>query len=170
MAGTAVTGERFRQGMTFQEYLDQMTTNKDRFLQQLAEVQVTPEEQAVFRNRRDRLHVLVITEDWCGDAISNFPVLARMVEGAPNVEMRVFLRDRNPDLMDLYLNRGIYRSIPVFVFFDAQMREVARFIERPPSVTEYMEQKQLELRRAMREEKKVEWRRAAAEEIRKILA
>ena len=73
-----------------------------------------------------------------------------MVEGAPNVEMRVFLRDQNPDLMDQYLNRGIFRSIPVFVFFDQDMKEVARFIERPPKITEYMEQKQLELRRQLR--------------------
>ena len=41
----------------------------------------------------------MITEDWCGDALYNLPVLAKMVEGAPNVEMRVFLRDRNPELM-----------------------------------------------------------------------
>jgi hypothetical protein len=164
-----VTKERFAQGMTFRQYLDQMTTNKDKFLEQLAAVRIRPEDRAVFTDRPGRLNVLVLTEDWCGDALSNFPVLAKMVEGAPNVEMRVFLRDQNPDLMDQYLNRGLYRSIPVFVFFDGDMREVARFIERPPVVTEYMEQKQLELRRAMRAEKAEEWRQAATEEIRKIL-
>ena len=99
----------------------------------------------MFASRHEKLNVLVITEDWCGDALTNLPVLARMVEGAPNVEMRVFLRDQNPDLMDQYLNRGLFRSIPVFVFFDEDMNEVARFIERPPKITEYMEQKQLEL-------------------------
>jgi hypothetical protein len=164
-----VTKERFQQGMTFQQYLDQMTTNKEKFLQHLAEVKVRPEDKAVFTNRKGKLHVLVITEDWCGDALTNFPVLAKMVGGAPNVEMRVFLRDRNPDLMDRYLNQGIYRSIPVFAFFDEHMNEVARFIERPPSVTEYMEKKQLELRRAMREEKKEEWRQAAVDEIKSVL-
>ena len=164
-----ITKERFAQGMTFPQYLDQMTTNKDKFLEQLAAVRVRPEDRAVFAGRRHPLKVLVLTEDWCGDALSNFPVLAKMVEGVPGVEMRVFLRDQNPDLMDQYLNRGLYRSIPVFVFFDGDMREVARFIERPPVVTEYMEQKQLELRRAMRAEKAEEWRQAATEEIRKIL-
>lgn len=164
-----VTRERFQQGMTYQQYLDQMTTNKDKFLQQLAEVRVRPEDRAVFVNRKEKLNILVITEDWCGDALSNFPVLAKMVEGAPNVEMRVFLRDRNPDLMDRYLNQGLYRSIPVFVFFDDRMNELARFVERPPSVTEYMEKKQLELRRAMREERKEEWRQAAVDHIETLL-
>jgi hypothetical protein len=165
-----VTRERFAQGMTFQQYLDQMTTNQDKFREALESVRLTPRDRAAFAERPGKLNVLVLTEDWCGDALTNFPVLARMVEGLPNVEMRVFLRDQNPDLMDQYLNRGIYRSIPVFVFFDEQMREVGRFVERPPRVTEYMEQKQLELRRRLRAEHGDEWRQTAAEEIRSLLA
>ncbi len=164
-----VTKERFNQGMTFQQYLDQMTTNKDKFVQNMAEATIRPADRAVFTGRKEKLRVLVLTEDWCGDALTNFPVLAKMVEGAPNVEMRVFLRDRNPDLIDQYLNQGMFRSIPVFVFFGDQMNELARFVERPPSVTEYMERKQLELRRAMREEKKDEWRQAAVEELKTLL-
>jgi hypothetical protein len=83
--------------------------------------------------------------------------------------MRVFLRDQNPDLMDQYLNRGLYRSIPVFVFFDDHMQELARFVERPPRITEFVEQKQLELRRQLRAQHGAEWQRAAAEEIRSLL-
>jgi hypothetical protein len=164
-----VTRQRFAQGMTFQQYLDQMNTNKDKFLETLAAVHVTPQDRAVFASRGEKLNVLVLTEDWCGDALTNFPVLARMVEGARNVEMRVFLRDQNPDLMDQYLNRGLFRSIPVFVFFDEDMKELARFVERPPKITEFMEQKQLELRRQLRAQHGDEWRRAAAEEIRALL-
>src|SRR5687767_14394946 len=113
-----VTKERFAEGMTFQQYLDQMTTNKEKFVESLDAVRLTPPARAALADRPGKLNVLVITEDWCGDALTNFPVLAKMVEGLPNVEMRVFLRDRNPDLMDQYLNRGIFKSIPVFVFFD----------------------------------------------------
>jgi hypothetical protein len=164
-----VTRQRFAQGMTFQQYLDQMTTNKDKFLEAMAAVHVAPHDRAVFARGKEKLNILVLTEDWCGDALTNFPVLARMVEGAPDVEMRVFLRDQNPDLMDQYLNRGLYRSIPVFVFFDADMKEIARFVERPPKITEYMEQKQLDLRRQLRTQHGDEWRQAAAEEIRALL-
>ena len=52
------------------------------------------------------------------------------------MEMRVFLRDANPDVMDQYLKRGLYRTIPVFVFFDEHMTELARFMERQDVVTE----------------------------------
>lgn len=131
-----VTAERFAQGMTFPEYLAQMRTNKERFAKRLAETEIRPEDREAIRALGRKLRVLVITEDWCGDALVGFPGLARLVEDAPDVEMRVFLRDANPDLMDRYLKRGLYRTIPVFVLFDEQMNEVARFMERQDVVTE----------------------------------
>jgi hypothetical protein len=75
---------------------------------------------------------MVITEDWCGTSLAEVPTVARMVEGNPDIEMRFFLRDANPDLMDQYLKSGLYRAIPVFALFDEHMNEVARFIEHRP--------------------------------------
>jgi len=130
------TAERFAQGMTFPEYLDQMRTNKERFVRFMAEATIAVEHREALRRLGPRLRVLVITEDWCGDALHSFPALARLVEDEPGVEMRVFLRDRNPDVMDQYLKRGQYRTIPVFVFFDEQMNELARFMERQDVMNE----------------------------------
>jgi hypothetical protein len=129
-----VTPERFAQGMSFAAYLAQMRTNKERFEKRMADSEITPADREAIRGRK--LKILVITEDWCGDALVGFPALARLVEGAPDVEMRVFLRDENPDVMDQYLKRGLYRTIPVFVFFDERMNELARFMERQDVVTE----------------------------------
>jgi len=129
-----VTPERFAQGMTCAAYLAQMRSNKERFEQRMAATELTSADREAIRARK--LKILVITEDWCGDALVGFPGLARLVEGAPDVEMRVFLRDANPDVMDQYLKRGLYRTIPVFVFFDEHMTELARFMERQDVVTE----------------------------------
>jgi len=129
-----VTPERFAQGMTFAAYLAQMRSNKERFEQRMAGTELTPADREAIRRRK--LKILVITEDWCGDALVGFPGLARLVEGEPDVEMRVFLRDANPDVMDQYLKRGLYRTIPVFVVFDEHMTELARFMERQDVVTE----------------------------------
>lgn len=164
-----VMRERFMRGMTFQQYVDQMGTNKETFVKFLSEVKIKPEDREAIRKLGGKLNVMVITEDWCGDALYNFPVLAKLVEGMPGVEMRVFLRDQNPDLMDQYLNKGIFRSIPVFVFFDENMNEVARFVERPPKVTEEIEAKMLEARRALRAEKALVWRQAVVDEVRSLL-
>jgi hypothetical protein len=164
-----ITKERFAQGMTFPQYLDQMGTNKEKFVHLLQEAKIKPEDRAALDKLGKKLKVLVITEDWCGDALYNFPILAKLVEGHPGVELRVFLRDKNPDLMDQYLNQGLYRSIPVFAFFDEGMKEVARFIERPPAQTEEIEKKMLEVRRALRAERYPEWREGVVKEIRSLL-
>lgn len=164
-----VTKERFKQGMTLDQYLAQMGTNKEKFVEFLGEIKIGPEDKQALDKLGKKLNVLVITEDWCGDALYNVPVLAKMVEGNPNIEMRIFLRDKNPDLMDQYLNQGLYRSIPVFAFFDESMNEVARFIERPPAQTEELEKKMLEVRRALRAERYRDWRGGVVKEIRSLL-
>jgi hypothetical protein len=128
-----VTAERFAQGMTVQEYVDQMSMNRERFVRALAEATITPSDLQVLERLDRPRKVLVITEDWCGTSLGCVPFAAKLVEASPGVEMRVFLRDQNPDLMDRYLKKGLYRSIPVIVFFDERMREVARFIEERPA-------------------------------------
>jgi hypothetical protein len=129
-----VTPERFAEGLTFAQYLAQMRSNKERFEKRMADAEITGADREALRGRK--LKVLVITEDWCGDALVGFPALARLVEDASDVEMRVFLRDANPDVMDQYLKKGLYRTIPVIVFFDEQMNELARYMERQDVVTE----------------------------------
>ncbi|PYN22287.1 MAG: hypothetical protein DMD99_17415 [Candidatus Rokuibacteriota bacterium] len=127
-----VTKERFAQGMTLAQYIDQMSANKARFVKALAETTITPDEAQALERLGATRRVMVITEDWCGTSLAEVPAMARMVEGNPGIEMRFFLRDANPDLMDQYLKSGLYRAIPVFALFDEHMNEVARFIEHRP--------------------------------------
>jgi len=127
-----VTAERFAQGLTLPEYVAQMGVNRERFVRALEAAAIRPDDEQVLERLPGTAKVLVITEDWCGTSIAYIPFVARLVEGRPGIEMRIFLRDANPDIMDRYLKRGLYRSIPVFVFFDREMNELARFIEAPP--------------------------------------
>jgi hypothetical protein len=46
------------------------------------------------------------------------------------MDLRVFLRDENPDIMDEFLsNNGKSRAIPVFVFYTADTKYIAHFTE-----------------------------------------
>jgi Thioredoxin len=127
-----VTKERFEQGLTLEQYVDQMSVNRERFVEALDETIIEPEEARVLERLGAARRVLVITEDWCGTCLAEVPFVAKLIEGRPGIEMRLFPRDANLDLMDQYLKKGLYRSIPVFAFFDEHMNEVARFIETRP--------------------------------------
>lgn len=128
-----VTKERFAEGLTLAQYIDQMGMNKGSLLRAIDAVAIRPEDARVLERLAGTAKVLVITEDWCGTSIAYLPVVVKLVESRPDIELRVFLRDENPDVMDQFLKKGLYRSIPVFVFFDADMNELARFIEQRPA-------------------------------------
>jgi hypothetical protein len=76
------------------------------------------------------LQLLVIVEDWCGDASNTVPVLARLAQLAPGLELRVIARDAHPEVMDRYLTNGS-RSIPIVVVLDESFRELGYWGPRP---------------------------------------
>lgn len=133
---SSVSAERFAQGMTYEAYKAQMTRNQERFAANERQLVLDDADLAAFRQLPQRLPVLVLAEDWCGDVIDNLPILGHIAAQSGTLDVRIFPRDQHPDLMDQYLNQGQFRSIPVFVFFDEQFNELGRFIERPARVTE----------------------------------
>ncbi len=74
--------------------------------------------------------LLVIAEDWCGDASNTIPVIAKLAEMVPALELRVIARDENPDLMDQYLTNGS-RSIPIVIALNDEFEEVGHWGPRP---------------------------------------
>jgi hypothetical protein len=129
-----ITGERFAQGLTFPQYLQQMSMNRDRYEKALAGLTLTPADARVLERYGATRKIMIITEDWCGTSLAYVPVIVKMVESRPDIELRVFPRDRNPDVMDQYLKCGQFRSIPVIVLFDGAMNELVQFIESRPAV------------------------------------
>ena len=81
--------------------------------------------------------VLLINEDWCGDAVNTVPVIARLAEAVPGIELRIVKRDENPELMDEYLT-GTARSIPLVVLLDEDFRPRGRWGPRPAELQEFV--------------------------------
>ena len=140
-----VTAERFSQGMTYDQYKEQMTRSREQLEANEKNLRLNADDLAVFKKLPRPLNVLAIGEDWCGDVIANLPVLGRIAKESGKLNVKVFLRDQNLDLTDQFLKEGKYRSIPIVVFFDDDFKELGRFIERPKSVTELRAKKRLEL-------------------------
>lgn len=66
---------------------------------------------------------VVLTEAWCGDAAQNVPAIVKIADASPLVEVKLLLRDENPEIMDAYLTNG-GRSIPKVIALDAETLEV----------------------------------------------
>ena len=131
-----ITRERFESGLTYDQYKQQMTQNRERLEENERRVRIGASDLVALKSLPEPLKVLAIVEDWCGDVIAGLPVIGRLAADTGMLDVRVFLRDANLDLMDQCLKEGKYRSIPVFVFLDQGLNELGRLIERPASVTE----------------------------------
>jgi hypothetical protein len=140
-----ITKERFESGLTYQAFKEAMTRNRDRVEANEKRVAIDPETARAFRSLPRPLNVVVLAEDWCGDVIANLPVLGRLADEVETLNVRIFYRDKNLDLMERWLNQGKFQSIPVFAFFDEGFHELGHWIERPASVTELRARKRREI-------------------------
>ena len=136
---------RFDQGLSYDAFKAQMTRNRERLEENEKRVDLAKENVAAFRALPRPVKVVVLAEDWCGDVIANLPVLGRLAQESGTLDVRIFLRDQNDDIMQRYLNKGQFKSIPVFVFFDEDFRELGHWIERPASVTEIRAKRRKEI-------------------------
>ncbi len=140
-----MTAERFAGGLTYDAFKAGMTRNRDRLEENERRVELDAATVRAFRALARPLNVVVLAEDWCADVIANLPVLGRLAREVGTLNVRIFYRDQNLDLMARWLNQGKYQSIPVFAFFDEGFRELGHWIERPASVTELRARKRREI-------------------------
>lgn len=161
--------ERFDKATTFDQYVDQMKVNKETMRQFTDEVEISDEDLAWWKSQ-GKINVYALTYDGCGDALYNIPVLAKIAQQCPNVDLRVVQRDENLDIMDQFKNQGMFRSVPTFIFMDENLNEIGNLKERAESMTQIMEAEQLKVRRSLREQYKDAWRQEMTREFRSVVA
>lgn len=134
---SVVTAARFAQGLAYSDFVAQATVNQDKFLANGANVPLSEEDISFFRKAAAHpsgpAKILTLAEAWCGDVYRELPTAARIAE-ATGMELRVFLRDQNLDIMEEFLsNGGKSRAIPVFVFYTRELKYIAHWTERSAS-------------------------------------
>ena len=125
----ALTEEKFNQGMSTQEYIDQIKVNKLPFLDIFQALDVPAKVKSQFDGLAEPLRLAVFTADWCGDAVSTTPTILRMAESTPKLSGKVFNRDDELELTNSFLPENRAGTVPVFVVLDSSMKEIARFVE-----------------------------------------
>ena len=84
-----------------------------------------------------RRHLLVLLEDWCGDAVNTIPALAALAAASDTLDLRILERDANPDLMATHLTNGAH-AIPIVIVLDEQYRELGWWGPRPAALQSWV--------------------------------
>ncbi len=125
----ALTAEKFSQGMSTQEYIEQIKVNKQPFLDIYQAVEIPAETQRFFDGLSQPLKLAVFTSDWCGDALSTTPTILRLADSSEKLDLEVFNRDDELELTNSFLPEHRAGTVPVFIVLDQDMGEITRFIE-----------------------------------------
>ena len=133
----------FYKGLTIEQYIDSMNVNKEKLLH-IKQNYLLHATDEIHSLQELHLKAIVITADWCGDAMVNIPILLRIAE-ATNIDVRFILRDSNLELMDQYLTNGTARSIPIFIFIDGKGNELAVWGPRAAKIQESFDELKAQL-------------------------
>ena len=121
----------------YDEYLQSAKKNESLWRGVYKTTQIPEWAHQLACERGPGVRLLAIVEDWCGDASSTIPILARLGDEADCLEMRVIRRDEHPEVMDRYLTNGS-RSIPIVIALDQDFGELGHWGPRPAAIQEWV--------------------------------
>jgi hypothetical protein len=79
--------------------------------------------------------VVAIAEDWCGDVVRHAPVLQRMAEAGPRLQVRYISRQQHPEVFARFLTNG-GEAIPKFIFLSEGFVECGNWGPMPEACKE----------------------------------
>lgn len=150
-----VERRRYDEASRFADYLGTVVQHAGLWRGVYRTAAVAPEAVERLRAVPGRWRLLALSEDWCSDAVSTLPVIARLAE-LSGVDLRVLSRDANTDLMDAHLTSGT-RSIPVVMALDGENREHGWWGPRPSALQRWFRNEAVLLAREDRTRRKRAW-------------
>jgi hypothetical protein len=136
---SVVTPERFEAGISWADWIAQIDRNLDKFVENYEEFNPDPADIAAIKAlvQRGASRCLALGEPWCPDVFRGLPVIAKVAQQT-GMTLKIFFRDQHLDIMNEFLNRGEFQSIPTLVFYTEDMRYLGHWIERAQKVADEM--------------------------------
>lgn len=104
------------------------------------QIELSDKLKEVVGNLNEKWTWIILAESWCGDGAQNIPVIAKIAECSSNIELKILLRDENPEVMDAYLTNGS-RSIPKLIFINSETKEeIGVWGPRPTAIQEMVKE------------------------------
>jgi len=111
------------------------TEQRDQMEAQRQALKLEPSAAAFMAALPRPVHVVAIAEDWCGDVVRHVPVLQRLAEVGPNLQVRYISRGQHPDVFARFLTNG-GEAIPKFIFLSDRFMECGNWGPMPETCKE----------------------------------
>jgi thiol-disulfide isomerase/thioredoxin len=110
--------------------------HRDRWKAVYDRVQLSPAQRSLLDGFTRRMNVFCLAGAWCGDCVNQCPILQRIAEANPVIDLRFLDRDEDTAVRaELSINGG--QRVPVVVFLSEDFYECGRYGDR--TLTTYRE-------------------------------
>jgi hypothetical protein len=136
---SVVTPERYEQGISWKQWMETIDRNQEKFKENYEgsnpDAGDVAKIKALMAKPNGPTKCLALGEAWCTDVVRGMPMMAKLAE-ATGLELKIFFRDQNLDIMNEFLYKGEFQSIPVFVFYTRDHEYIGHWIEKAKKVRE----------------------------------
>ncbi len=111
---SVVTPERLAQGITWKQWMEQIDRNEEKFQFNYDDHKLDAADVEAIKATAAKaggITCLALGEAWCPDVVRGMPVIAKLAE-ATGLDLKIFFRDQNVDIMNEFLYKGEFQSIP----------------------------------------------------------
>ena len=144
-----ITRTRYYEGETYAELMARPMVNHEMWVALYKRAAIPIEISGRVEALGGHWHLLVLSEDWCGDSVNIVPIVAKLTESVSNMDMRILARDENLDIMDTHLT-GTSRSIPIVILLNQKYQECGWWGPRPRELQKWVVEKGMQLPKAER--------------------
>lgn len=111
----AVLREKHGAGLDFESYLATDPEKGEKWRPIYDQVQLTADQRRLVEGFTREIKVLVVCGIWCGDCVQQGPLIQRIAEASPRINLRWIDREEHQDLAErVMINHGL--RIPVVLF------------------------------------------------------
>ena len=122
--GAQPLSRTFESALAWADYLATDPTKAPNWEKIHAQVTLKPEQAKLVAGFVRNMKVLCVSGIWCGDCAQQGPLMERIAEASPLVELRFCDRDEHPELAEaIKINAGL--RVPVLVFMAEDFEPVS---------------------------------------------
>jgi thiol-disulfide isomerase/thioredoxin len=137
---SVVTPERLSQGISWTQWMEQIDRNEEKFQYNYDAHELDAADVDAIKSAAEKaggITCLAIGEAWCPDVVRGLPVAAKLAE-ATGMDLKIFFRDQNLDIMNEFLYKGEFQSIPTLVFYGEGQTQLGVWHERAQKARDEM--------------------------------
>lgn len=121
----------YGQGKTYVEFRDAATRRVQAWNDHYANAQVSDALHTRMTVLPGSWRLLVVAEDWCGDSANTIPYVAKLVDVAGNLDMRIINSTVGRTIMESHRTPDDRAATPTVILLTEDFEEAGCFVERP---------------------------------------